>query len=321
MDSDIASPLAEGAAIYLGEGLARYNFGESHPFGPRRLGAFERAFRARGLDRCCTVRAPVMAAEEAVVRFHTPDYIARVRHLSVTGSGYLDYGDTPAFEGVYEAAATVVGSVLDGVRGIMAGEWPRAFVPIAGLHHARRNSAAGFCVFNDCGVAIETLFGDYGLGRVAYVDIDAHHGDGVFYAFEDDSRLIFADIHQDGHTLYPGTGFAYETGQGAARGTKLNIPMAPGSGDESFMGEWGRVEAFIERYAPEFVLFQCGVDSLRGDPITALEYTAAAHAHAARRLRALADRNCGGRLLSMGGGGYALANIAAGWTAVVEELR
>jgi acetoin utilization protein AcuC len=306
--------------VYLGEGLARYNFGEDHPFGPRRHAAFKEAFEAAGLDRHATLCVPVMAQAEAIRRFHTYAYVARVRAQSRTGTGFLDYGDTPAFKGVYEAAATVVGTLLDAVERIMAGDCLRAFVPIAGLHHARRDCAAGFCVFNDCGVAIETLLSRHGVARLAYVDIDAHHGDGVFYGFEDRPEVIFADLHQDGRTLYPGTGFAEETGSGDARGTKLNIPMRPGADERDFLAAWERVERHLERFPPEFILFQCGVDSLAGDPITGLGYIPASHAHATRRLMVLARRHCQGRLLAMGGGGYNLDNIAAGWTAVVGEM-
>jgi acetoin utilization protein AcuC len=306
--------------VYLGEALGRYHFGEAHPFGPLRYPAFERAFRARGLDARCVLATPVQADDAAIRRFHTAQYVARVRAASRLGTGYLDYGDTPAVKGIYEAAATVVGSVLDGLERILSGRTRRVFVPIAGLHHARRDSAAGFCVFNDCGVAIETAFAVHGLQRVAYVDIDAHHGDGVFYAFEAEPRLIFADLHQDGRTLYPGTGAADETGRGPAEGTKLNIPMPPGADDTAFLRQWPRVEAHLERHRPELILLQCGVDSLRGDPITALAYTERAHAHAAARLRRLAETLCDGRLLAMGGGGYHLDNIARGWNAVVEAL-
>ena len=306
--------------VYLGEGLGRYHFGEDHPFGPGRLAAFVQAFESAGLDRRVSLHAPVMAPSEAIGRFHTDAYIARVKAQSSTGIGFLDYGDTPAFKGVYEAAATVVGTVLDAVERIMAGVCARAFVPIAGLHHARRDSAAGFCVFNDCGVAIETLLGRHRISRLAYVDIDAHHGDGVYYGFEARPEVIFADLHQDGRTLYPGTGFSEETGLGPARGTKLNIPMRPGAGERDFLTAWERVEGHLERFPPQFILFQCGVDSLAGDPITALAYTPACHAHAARRLMALAARHAQGRLLALGGGGYSLDNIAAGWTAVVGEM-
>ncbi len=308
------------ACVYLGEGLASYNFGANHPFGPARHDAFKLAFEEQGLHRHCVVREPVKTDSDHIQRFHTKDYIQRVRDQSVTGVGYLDYGDTPAFQGVYDAAATVVGTVLDGVEKIVAGHCSRVFVPIAGLHHARRDSAAGFCVFNDCGVAIETLLDQYGLRTVAYVDIDAHHGDGVYYGFDDNPAVIFADLHQDGRTLYPGTGSAQETGRGAARGTKLNLPMPPGADDPQFMAAWPQVEALLKNHPPEFILLQCGADSIAGDPITAMRYTAASHAHAARRLRQLANEMCDGRLLAMGGGGYNLGNIAAGWSAVVEAL-
>ncbi len=311
---------AHALTVYLGEALGRYHFGQAHPFGPLRYPAFERAFRERGLDARCARAAPVEADEAAIRRFHTAEYVARVRAASKLGVGYLDYGDTPAVRGIYEATAFVVGSVLDGLCRILDGETRRVFVPIAGLHHARRDSAAGFCVFNDCGVAIETALRVHGLDRVAYVDIDAHHGDGVFYAFEREPRLIFADLHQDGRTLYPGTGAAEETGRGPAEGTKLNIPMPPGADDAAFLRQWPRVEAHLRRFAPEFILLQCGVDSLRGDPITALAYSERAHAHAAAQLRRLADELCAGRLLAMGGGGYNLDNIARGWCAVVEAL-
>ncbi len=306
--------------VYIGEALARYGFGEGHPFGPDRMDAFWRRAVAQGLDARVRLCEPVMATVDDLLRFHTADYVERVRRQSLTGVGYLDQGDTPAFTGVFEAACTVVGTVLDAVQRIVAGDTARAFVPIAGLHHARRDGAAGFCVFNDCGVAIETLRAVHGIRRVAYVDIDAHHGDGVFYAFEDDPDLIFADLHEDGRFLYPGTGAAAETGRGPAAGTKLNLPLPPDAGDDAFLAAWERAEAHIEAGKPEFILFQCGADSLVGDPITHLRYTEAAHRHAAERLRALADRHCDGRLLALGGGGYNRDNLARAWTAVVAAL-
>ena len=189
---------------------------------------------------------------------------------------------SPAFPGVYEAANHVVGSVLDAVAAVLDGKCRRAFVPIAGLHHARRDAAAGFCVFNDLGVAIETLRAVHGIRRVAYVDIDAHHGDGVFYAFEDDPDLIFADIHEDGRYLYPGTGAATETGKGAAVGTNFNIPLPPEAGDTEFFAAWDKVETFVRAGQPG--VHSCcrpGPTPLDGDPITHLRYSAAAHAHCA----------------------------------------
>ena len=305
---------------YHGEALARYGFGHGQPFGPDRLHAFWQEMKSQGLDRQSGIGAPVACTEKDLALFHATDYIARVKHQSQTGEGYLDQGDTPAFPGVFEAGSVVVGSVLDGLKKILAGEYQRVFVPIAGLHHARRDSAAGFCVFNDIGVLIEAMRKHHRIQRVAYVDIDAHHGDGVFYSFEDDPDLIFADIHEDGRYLYPGTGAATETGKGKAQGTKLNIPMEPGADDAAFHRVWPQVEEFVRAGKPEFIILQAGADSIAGDPITHMQFTPAAHAHAAARLCALADEFCQGRIIALGGGGYNRDNLAAAWTGVVESL-
>ena|SRR5579883_3316975 len=312
--------MSDNVVVIASERLARYGFGDGHPFGPDRLAAFLREFGARSLDRKVRVLEPRDAAEEELLAFHTPGYLEFVRERSASGQGYLDAGDTPAFRGVYEAASRVVGATLTATQGIMAGEYRRAFVPIAGLHHAARDHAAGFCVFNDCGVAIELLRSRFGLGRVAYVDIDAHHGDGVFYAFESDSAVIFADLHEDGRYLYPGTGTAEETGRGAAEGTKLNVPLPPGADDSVFAQMWPRVIAHLERFEPQFIILQCGADSIEGDPLTHLRLTPRAHARAASDLAALAERLGHGRVLALGGGGYDRANLAGAWNSVVESL-
>lgn len=306
--------------VYLGEDLAAYHFGHAHPFGPHRYRAFERELRARRLDERVRIGIPQRAAAREIARFHRAGYVAEVQARSASGGGYLDHGDTPAFAGMYEAAATVVGTTLAALEQVISGDCTRAFVPIAGLHHARRDGAAGFCIFNDCGVAIETLRAVHGIERVAYVDIDAHHGDGVYYGFADDPEVIIVDFHEDGRFLYPGTGSAAETGTGAAKGTKLNLPMAPQSDDAAFRAAWPAAERFLLEHAPEVVLLQCGADSLAGDPLTHLRYSAATHRFVADRLCRLADRHCGGRLLAMGGGGYEPANLSAAWCAVVEEL-
>jgi acetoin utilization protein AcuC len=307
-------------AVYHGEELARYGFGHGHPFGTDRLQAFWTGMEREDLIDQVQVLAPQMAQRADIELFHTAAYVDRVLDQSETGHGFLDYGDTPAYEGVYEAAATVVGSTLDAVRRIVAGEVRGAFVPIAGLHHARRDRAGGFCVFNDCGVAIEVLRSRYGIQRVAYVDIDAHHGDGVFYSFEDDPELIFADMHEDGRFLYPGSGWSHETGSGAAEGTKLNIALPPGSGDDIFRVAWEAIERHVDAARPEFVLLQCGADALAADPITHLQFSKVSHEHAARSLCDLADRHCPGRILALGGGGYDRRNLADAWCAVVRSM-
>src|SRR5574340_322555 len=285
-------PVASKAqvAVCSDPAQAHYGFGDGHPFGPDRFQAFWEEMRARGLQARVHPIVARAASRTELETFHDAHYLRYVHEKCAAGEGWLDDGDTPARPGILEAAEQVVGATLNAVDGVMSSAWRRAFVPIAGLHHAGRKHAAGFCVLNDIGVAIEHLRRVHGLQRVAYVDIDAHHGDGVFYAFEEDPELLLADLHEDGRYLYPGTGRADETGRGAAAGTKLNIPLP------------------------------CGADSIRGDPITHLRYTPAAHAHAAARLCALADEFCDGRIVALGGGGYNRRNLALAWSGVVEAF-
>ena len=306
--------------LYCGEALGRYGFPQGHPLGEDRQGAFFTEAVARGLDKEVSIGAPRRARRAEIERFHTSSYVDRVEHAEARGVEFLDEGDTPVFPGLYEAAATVVGSGLDALSRVMSGECRRTFQPIGGLHHARRNGAAGFCVFNDLGVVIDTLRGEYGVRRVAYVDIDVHHGDGVFYAYESDPELIFADIHEDGRFLYPGTGAANETGSGKAKGAKLNIPLAPGADDQAFSHAWPRVVAHLREFRPQFFLFQCGADGLEGDPLAHLRYSPQVHAQATRSLRHLADEHAAGRLMVFGGGGYNRDNLAAAWCTVLREL-
>ena len=312
--------MSERVLVYKGPEIAAYGFGDPHPFGFDRHDVFHAELDQAGLDGHIDLGHPRPALVDELALFHGADYIDKVSRMSAVGKGWLDDGDTPAVKGIYDAASAVVGAVLCAVDEVMHDNYKRAFIPIAGLHHAARDRAAGFCVFNDCGVAAEYLRKNFGLQRIAYVDIDAHHGDGVFYGFEDDPDLIFADIHEDGRYLYPGTGHAHETGKGRAKGTKLNIPIPPGADDAEFRRAWARVEAFIDAQRPEFILMQCGADSLAGDPITHLAWTEEAHAHAAASLCSLADKHCQGRIIWTGGGGYNRENLARAWTRVVQSF-
>ena len=312
--------MSDSVLVYKGKEIASYGFGDPHPFGYDRHDVFQQELVDAGLDKQVEFGSPRRATVDELLLFHTADYINLVSRKSSEGRGYLDAGDTPAIAGIFDAASDVVGTTLAAVDAIMRGDAKRAFVPIAGLHHAARDSAAGFCVFNDCGVAVEYLRKQYGIQRIAYVDIDAHHGDGVFYGFVDDPDLIFADVHEDGRHLYPGTGAAEETGIGKARGTKLNIPVAPGADDSDFKREWLRVEQYLDHAQPEFILFQGGADSLEGDPITHLCYTEQAHADAATALCRIADKHCQGRIIGTGGGGYNRRNLARAWTRIVQSF-
>src|SRR5574340_1247364 len=215
-------PVASKAqvAVCSDPAQAHYGFGDGHPFGPDRFQAFWEEMRARGLQARVHPIVARTASRTELETFHDAHYLRYVHEKCAAGEGWLDDGDTPARPGILEAAEQVVGATLNAVDGVMRGAWRRAFVPIAGLQHAGRKHAAGFCVLNDIGVTITHLRCAHGLERIAYVDIDAD--------------LLSADLREDGRFLYPGTGGSEETGKGAARGTKLNIPMPPGAGDEEF---------------------------------------------------------------------------------------
>ncbi len=299
--------------IVYGKELALYSFGPSHPFRAERLEAFWN-LASKLKDKVKLIK-PVLASEDDVLLFHTKEYVDFVKAKSKEGTGLLDYGDTPAFKGVYEASCWYVGSVLQCLKLILDKDVKRAFCPIAGLHHAHRDRASGFCVFNDAGIAIEKAKKDYNIKRILYVDIDAHHGDGVFYAFEEDPDVWIADIHQA--MLYPGTGNEEETGKGKAEGTKLNIPLIPGSGDEEFKLAFDKVVNFANKARPELIILQCGGDGMAGDPITQLEYQNA-HKYAAEKLKEIADKFCEGKILAVGGGGYNLQNTAKAWTSICK---
>ncbi len=299
---------------------ARYGFPNSHPFGVDRQDAFLREAQRQGLINRVSRLASREASVDELQRFHTLRHIERVQRGSRTGEGALDGGDTPAFAGCHEAAASVVGATLTVAEAIMNQDCDRGFVPIAGLHHASRDAASGFCIYNDCGVLIETLRSVYGLQRVAYIDIDAHHGDGVYYAFEADPFLVFADTHEDGQFLYPGTGASGERGKGLAEGLKLNVPLPPGADDAQFGQAWSEIMRHLRGLPADFYILQCGADSVLGDPLTHLALTPAAHAGAAADLCALAQANGHGRVLALGGGGYHHRNLAQAWSAVLAAL-
>ena len=309
-------------AVIIGKELSNYSFGEKHPLNSGRLDAFwSKIGQSESIDSGnLKLLSPALADERTVASFHDKNYINFVKESSITGSGYLDSGDTPSFKGVFEASLYVIGSTLlalDTVINKTNGN-VHAFNPIGGLHHARRNAAGGFCVFNDIGIAIMYARKKYNLKKILYVDIDAHHGDGVYYEFEQDPDVILADIHEDGSFLYPGTGFESEDGLGLGKGTKLNLALHPGATDRDFLSAFMKIENFIDSMKFELIIFQCGADGLSGDPLTHLRYTEKSHKYAAQVLHRIAHERSYGRIIGLGGGGYNTQNLANAWNQIVE---
>ncbi len=315
--------MAGRAAFVYDEELLKYDFGPFHPLKPERLLLAFRLIEALGLldnEGSCLCK-PRMASLDELLLFHTSEYVKGIQQASLEGIGRLDQGDTPAFKGCYEVSCLVAGATLKALDLVMTEAFEHAFNASGGLHHARRDRASGFCIFNDAAIGIAYLMKRYDLKRIMYVDMDAHHGDGVMYGFYNDPRLLDIDFHEDGQLLFPGTGEVSEIGEGSARGLKINIPLSPLSSDTSFIYAFDRlVPRLAKKFKPEFIVLQCGADAHRGDEIAHLGLTTKAYEHTASVIHEIAHKTCGGRLVVLGGGGYNLSNTCRCWSVVYEKL-
>ena len=290
---------------------AEYNFGPGHPFSMahRELGA-DLLAEAEGAERRLRWIRTIEPAELSELRrFHQEEYLQLVEGASrLERRIFLDGGDTPAFLGCHEAAARIVQGSIETVRAAIDRAGP-AFHPAGGLHHAHPDRASGFCIYNDVALAVATAH--RALGRVAYLDIDAHHGDGVMYGFYSSGDVLDIDFHQDGRTLFPGTGDIGETGISDGAGLKVNLPLPPGAGDRALVGLFRRVaRPMLEEFRPQVIVLQHGADGHAGDPLTELRYTALGYTTLLQELLAFAEARCAGRLIVTGGGGYHAAHVA-----------
>jgi acetoin utilization protein AcuC len=314
-DSPTVAP--SGFALVWSDELLAYNLGPAHPFQQRyrRLGVELHAARSgRASDRPTMGSRLGPAPRAELSRFHEERYLERVLRVGeAVRPSFLDGGDTPGFPGCFDAAAMVVQGTLTALERLLDGRAGQAFAPGGGLHHAGRAAASGFCIFNDVAIAIaRALDGPSPIRRVAYVDVDAHHGDGVMYGFYEDGRVLDLDFHQDGRTLFPGTGALEETGRGDGAGLKLNVPMPPGTGDPVFLSLFRRlVPPLLEEFRPELVVLQHGLDGHRGDPLAALELTSISYRAVVEQLRDVCQAR-GIPLLVTGGGGYRPEHVSRG---------
>lgn len=319
---------ASTALVWNDDDLA-YDFGPDHPLKPIRVHLTVDLIRACGLDRGQGVVTLPRAAYSVddVLDLHTEDYVRTVMRLSADPhpAGDLRYGlgpgDTPVFAGMHQASLEVCGASVAAARAVWQGDVVHAFNPAGGLHHAMPDRAAGFCVYDDPAAAIRWLL-DNGAQRIAYVDVDTHHGDGVQAFFYADPRVLTISLHESGRTLFPGTGFAHEIGVGDARGTALNValPMATTGGVylEAFEAV---VPDALDAFSPEVLVTQLGCDTHMTDPLAHLALTTDDYHDLAVRLHALAHGHTEGRWVATGGGGYQIATVVPrAWTIYFAEL-
>lgn len=309
------SAKARTAFVYS-DRFGSFYYGIDHPMKPVRLRlAYELMgeMDLLGLNSSVIVQAG-QASESDILLFHTPEYVRVLKEantgiIPVGGALHgLGFADNPVFNGMYEWSALSTGASLQAAELVAEGRAETAFNISGGLHHAMPNRASGFCYMNDAAIAIKYLVN---LGkRVAYVDIDAHHGDGVEYAFYDSDRVLTISLHESGQWLFPGTGFVTDIGVGSGRGFSVNMPLPPSTGDELYLKAFEEVvPPFIEEYQPDILVTQLGVDSFETDPLTHLSLTTNSFEKMMERFRSF-------RLpwVALGGGGYDLSNVARAWT-------
>ncbi len=300
--------------------LALFELGEHHPFKPLRLDLTRSLLEATGILHAHEVVTPDPLPGGALERVHDPRYVAAVRAAS---SGHapedvarygLGSSDNPIFPGMHESVLGVCAATVTAVDLVASGQALRAANLAGGLHHAMYDRASGFCVYNDLALGIRHAVDEYGL-RVAYVDLDAHHGDGVQWLFYDAAEVMTISLHESGRYLFPGTGHAYETGQGAGRGLAVNLPLEPYTEDGSFLELFDAVvPTALRHFAPDLIVLQAGADMHRFDPLADMSLSLVGMAASYRRVVALAEELTGGRLVLTGGGGYdAYRTVPRAW--------
>jgi acetoin utilization protein AcuC len=314
--------------VWYGDDAPWYDHGGHHPLRPARVILTRDLIHAYALlDGLRVVETPARdATDEELMLVHTSRYIDAVKRAGHGDEAiWWDFVtqpmDNPVFPQMHEASARVVGATLVAAEAVMSGRAAHAFNPAGGLHHAMPERASGFCVYDDPAIAISWLLST-GIERVAYVDVDVHHGDGPQAIFAQDPRVLTISLHQYGWAFFPGTGAVEEIGEGPGEGTKVNVPLPPSTGDDDWLFAFREiVPALVLAWAPGVLVTQLGCDTHHTDPLAELDLTTRAYRQTARELHTLAHEAAGGRWVATGGGGYQWATVVPrAWTIYFAEM-
>ncbi|WP_151640726.1 acetoin utilization protein AcuC [Corynebacterium sp. 11A] len=302
------------------ETLFNYSFGRQHPMGPDRVRLAVELADYLGVLPLCDTAVPLPQHREQARRIHDPDYLAALGQLTPNPSYGWGTEDNPLAAGIHEVALDIVAASTTAAQLVWEGHCTRAVNIAGGLHHAQRRGISGFCMLNDAAAAIEWLL-RHGAQRVAYVDVDAHHGDGVEQMFWDDPRVLTISVHESGLYLFPGTGFAGDIGGPQALGTAVNVAVEKDITDREWLrAVHGIIPPLLQRFAPEIIISQHGADPHRADPLTHMGLSVNAMEMTARSVRRWADRYAQGRWVALGGGGYHRDSLARSWAALVAVV-
>lgn len=297
------------ARIIHSDELTRYSWGAGHPMGPGRVASAMSLAGALGLLEGADIAGPDPLDEDLLRTVHSEDYLAAVRSGVAQPAFGLGTEDNPLVPGMHEIAATVAMGTVAAARAVWTGEVDRAVNIAGGLHHAMPSATSGFCVYNDCGVAIAWLKAQ-GARRIAYLDIDAHHGDGVQKMFYDDPDVLTISLHESPVHLFPGTGYAAEIGGRGAQGSAVNVALPPGTDDAGWLRAFdATVPPVLEAFGADILISQHGCDSHADDPLTDLSLSLDAMVASYARVAELAEEHCHGRWVATGGGGYATDTV------------
>ena len=320
--------MSDGVVLVYSPDFLAYDHGPQHPLRPVRIMLTRELIAAYGMVDGETVREiPVRVATDKELRLvHTDRYLDAVRRAGAGEPGDwwqfgFGPGDNPIFPDMHEASARVAGASLVAAEAVVSGSSEHAFNPAGGLHHAMPERASGFCVYDDPGVAIAWML-EHGVERVAYVDVDVHHGDGPQAIFYEDPRVLTISLHESGEFLFPGTGFVDERGRGDAEGTKVNVPLPPYTSDDSWLEAFREVvPPLVKAFGPDVLVTQLGCDTHHSDPLAHLSLSTRAYREAATILHQLAHDVAGGRWMATGGGGYQWARVVPrAWTLYFAEM-
>ncbi|TKI54392.1 acetoin utilization protein AcuC [Brevibacillus antibioticus] len=320
--------MSRNARLIYSPDYTQYYFHDDHPFNQRRLLLTHDLMSSYGLLKDSDILTPRPATDEELALVHDPRYIQFVRdqghsehELPQAASYGLGTEDVPCFSNMHEASSLIVGGTLNAVDAVMSGQAEHAFNPAGGLHHAFRGRASGFCIYNDCSVAIAYLRKNWNA-RVLYIDTDAHHGDGVQWAFYDDPHVLTVSIHETGKYLFPGTGNLSERGDGSGYGYSVNVPLDAFTEDDSFLEVYEElVSKLAAGFKPDVILTQNGCDAHAYDPLTHLSCSMKIYQAIPRLAHRLAHEYCDGRWIAVGGGGYDIWRVVPrAWTLVWSEM-
>lgn len=315
------------ASLIWSPELAAYDLGEVHPLNPLRLTLTVELMQSFGILASNDVISPRPASDSELLLVHSIGYIEAVREASDWGAGLrpsmgLGTEDNPVYPGMHDIAALTCGASIQGIEAVLSGRQLRTFSIAGGMHHAHRSRAAGFSVYNDAAVGIAVARQQHPSLKVLYIDIDAHHGDGVQEAFAGSAEVLTVSIHESGMHAFPGTGFPGEIGYGPGEGFSANVPLPVGATDECFALAFDEVVApLATAFRPDVIVAQLGVDAHYHDPQTDLGLTLPGYRSLVRGIIDLSDELCAGRLAASGGGGYHLIDVVPlAWTWVMAEL-